>query len=323
MVSIASDMYAEISNFANYCKDGFSHSKKVEGKISNIVLCGMGGSGIAGDFLKAVAPNLRVTVTKTYEIPTSEVGPETLVLVISYSGNTEETLSCLDTAIKKKYRTFAITAGGKLEKVCKAKKIDMIKIPAGKQPRAAAIMIFFSLLKLLENSKVLKIGAAVTETIKLIEENLQKYEEEAKIISQDIARKVPVIYSSYSFAGISYRWKTQINENGKQHAFSNVFSEFNHNEIVGYTLQPENFAVIILKDRLDHPRIKKRMTIFKKLVQEKTKVIEVNSEGKSALARAMSLVLIGDWVSYYVAMMNGQDPTPVDIIEDLKKELKK
>tara|TARA_Y100000310_G_scaffold338992_1_gene430249 strand:+ start:14548 stop:15504 length:957 start_codon:yes stop_codon:yes gene_type:complete len=317
-------MIKVIEEFPAQCQTGLELTQglTVTSKISSIVVAGMGGSGVAGDVLKAYMENQKssilVHVSKDYTLPES-VNSETLVFINSYSGNTEETLSSYNEAVKKNAQIIGITSGGELAEKCNR----VIKLPPNFQPRAALGFLFFPILGVLNNTGIINVSTdEIKETLKLLEDT-EEFRSEGRDIAKQIAERTPLIYATNKFAVAAYRWKCQLNENGKIHAFSNVFSELNHNEIVGYTTsKKEKFVTILLRDALDHPRNIKRMDITKNIISQKADVIEINSKGQSFLARLFSFIYLADYASYFIAMNQRIDPTPVAVIENLKKELR-
>ena len=320
-----SNMLKVIEEFPAQCQTGLelTQGMTVSEKINNIVVAGMGGSGVAGDVLKAIMENQKskipVTVSKDYSLP-AFVDNNTLVFINSYSGNTEETLASYNDAVNKNAQIIGLTSGGELADKCKR----VIKLPPGFQPRAALGFLFFPLLAVLTNANIINISNdEIQETIKMLEEK-EEFNSDGREIAKTIGDRTPLIYASNKFSVAAYRWKCQINENAKTHAFSAIFSELNHNEIVGYTTaKKEDLAVIFLRDSEDHERIKKRMDIMKKIVSQKVDVIEVESKGDSFLSKLFSLMYQSDFASYHLAINKKQDPTPVAVIENLKKELMK
>lgn len=305
--------------------------------IKNVVLIGMGGSAIGGDLARSyLASRLEVPfhVCRHYKLP-EFVDDESLIIASSYSGNTEETLAALDDAIERKAMIAAISTGGMMAEVCKINTIPMATLPGGMQPRAALGFSFVPLLILLEKVKL--IHGATNEIISTIEK-LKIYREEyiedapvksngAKKLAEKLQGKIVIVYSGPTLTDtVAVRWKGQICENSKTLAFANQFAEFNHNELVGWsdlTRKHSNYlVVVILRDKKDHPQIKKRMDIVKPLIEDTgTEVIEVESRGTSDLERMFSLIQFGDFISYYLAILNQQDPTPVITIEMLKAAL--
>jgi len=314
-------MLGVLDDFPKQCKDALSLPKgiTVKGEVTSIVVCGMGGSAIGGDLLKLYlsSSKIPVFVSRDYKVP-EFVDEYTLVFTVSYSGNTEETLSSFHDAKKKNAKIIALTTGGELSKL--AGKI--IKVPAGLQPRAAIGYLFFPMVGVLYNSNMVDIkNDDLNEMLTLLndKENLKT---QAQELAKKIQGKTPIIYSSELLKPVAYRWQTQINENAKYPAFHSAFPEMNHNEINSVSAMDRNrFTAILLKDPNDHPRIKKRMEICKQVMERKIDVNEVEVKGSSLLARMFSTIYLGDYTSYYLAMRERVDPTPVQVIEWLKKQL--
>lgn len=321
MITDRFNMLEVLDNFPKQCRDALTLTKGItaKGEITSIVVCGMGGSGIGGELLKICLSNekLPVFVSKDYKVP-EFVDNYSLVFAVSYSGNTEETLSAFRDAKKKNAQIVAITSGGELAK--EAGKV--IKIPAGLQPRAALGYLFFPMLGVLYNSNLIDVkNTDLNEMLGLLDQK-----EEIKIKAEELAKKmyskIPLIYSSELLKPVAYRWQTQINENAKYPAYHSAFSEMNHNEINAFrAMERGKFLAILLRDEKDHPRIKKRMDICKQIMERRIDVEDVNIKGSSLLARMFYAIYLGDYTSYYLAMRERVDPTPVEVIEWLKKQL--
>ena len=317
-----SNMLKVIEDFPQQCKTALELPKgmSVSGKIDNIVVCGMGGSAVGGDLLKIYMHDSKIPVyvVRDYKVP-NFVDESTLVFAVSYSGNTEETISAFEDAVKKKARIVAVTSGGQLASMAK----KAVKIPSGLQPRAALGYLFFPVLGVLVNSGIADVkGKEVEEMLDILSKA-----DELKAVGERIAKKIgqrtPVIYASEMLAPVAYRWKTQFNENSKVAAFHHAFSEMNHNEIAGYqTMNRSDFIAIFIRDIQDNERIKKRMDITKEIISSRVDVEEVFTKGEHLLSRIFSGIYYGDFVSYYLAIANRLDPTPVTVIENLKKKLR-
>ena len=306
-------------------------------EIKNVVVIGMGGSAIGGDLARSfLSDKLLVPfhICRHYTLP-EFVDDESLVIVSSYSGNTEETLSALDDALGRKAMIAAISTGGMLADVCKINEIPMATLPGGMQPRAALGFSFIPLLMLLQKVGLIE---KIEEQVKTAIESLKTFREDytedtqlsanpAKQLAEKLLGKIVMVYSGPTLTdAVAVRWKGQFCENSKTLAFANQFPEFNHNELVGWSDVTRNFtdklAAIILRDSADHSQVKKRMDIVNPLIEETgAAVIEVESRGSSELERILSLIQMGDFVSYYLAILNDQDPTPVLSIEMLKDAL--
>ena len=316
-------MHQEIKSFSEFVSKGYDVVVPLTVDLApkHILVCGMGGSGIPGDILKNyLDTKVLIDVSKDYEVP-NYVDKDTLVFILSYSGNTEETLECYRSAYQKRAKCVVISSGGKIEAVAKARHDDFIKVPAGHQPRAALPFLFFAMLKVLSANKI--IGDKSNE-VKMVIESLNKdwFEDNAKDLALKLKDTIPVIYSSKRLHSAALRWKTQINENAKTPCFVNVFSELNHNEICGYTKPQEKYHVIILIDQEDNTQMKKRMDLTKNIItSDNCEVTQIKISGDSKLARIFSAIYLGDFASFYLAILNDVNPTPVEVIEKLKKKL--
>lgn len=316
-----SNYLAVLEDFPAQCRNAMALPKgvTVSGEIGTVVVTGMGGSAIGGDFLKSFMrdTNVPVFVNRNYHLP-NFVDKYTLVFAVSYSGNTEETLSAFNEAKERGAKTIAITSGGKLAELCE----KTIKVPENFQPRAALGYLFFPILGVLHNAGIANVkNEELNETLKMVKDT-EKYKDTAQELVKKIDDRIPVIYSSELLGPVAYRWKTQFNENAKIPAFYHLFPEMNHNELVGFAgMDRQKFVVIMIRDDQDDERIRRRMDICKELMEEHVDVIEVHAEGKSLLARMISTSYLGDFTSYYQAIRNRVDPAPVDIITKLKDKL--
>ncbi len=338
------DMLGNLENFPRQCEEAVKIGDKLSLRedysgIDNIVITGLGGSAMGGDILSSyLADELRlpVYVNRDYFLP-AFVDENSLVVTVSYSGNTEETLSAYTIAVERKAKIIGITSGGKLLTLCRDSGRPAVVVPGGLPPRAALGYLFFSALIIMKKLSFIKDKTEeIGETIELLEDLAVEYSpasalssNPAKALACDLQGKLPIIYSASRRLGvITARWRTQINENSKSLIFNHVFPEMNHNEIVGWGGGPreltKNFAVVVLRDSDDYERIKKRIEITKKVIANEPAFIrEVHSRGKGLLARLFSLIYLGDFVSFYLACLYEVDPTPVERIAILKRELAK
>ena len=314
------NMLQVIKDFPKQCREALDLPRgiSVSGEVTSIVVCGMGGSGVGGDLLKTYLHETKIPVfvVKDYKVP-EFVDKYTLVFAVSYSGNTEETLSAFRDAKAKGAKIIGITSGGRLAEEC----AKAIKIPSGLQPRAALGYLFFPMLGVLHNSDIVDVKNPELNEMLSALKNVQQFNDEGEALAKKIREKIPIVYSSQLMEPVAFRWKTQMNENAKLPAFYNVFSEMNHNEIAGYKGMDRKFVAVLLRDKKDNERVRKRMDICKELMEQRSNVEEVKIKGESLLARMISGIYLGDFVSYYLAMWNRVDPTPVEIIEDMKKKL--
>ena len=306
--------------------------------FKNIVVLGMGGSAIGGDLLSdylADELSIPIVVIRGYDIP-KFVDENSLVFAVSYSGNTEETLSALKRCLEAKARVIALTSGGKFAALARENNFPVIKVPAGIQPRAAISYLFFPILKVLERIGIAKERhEEIEETLDILQELSKEYDAKsplknnfAKKVAMSLYQHLPLIYGSEGLLeAVATRWKTQINENSKWPCFWNVFSELDHNEIVGYEIENSinrQVKIVYLQDKEGLSRVEQRREITRKIIEDKVaEFIVCPTRGKGKMARMFSLIFLGDLSSYYLAILNQVDPSPVACIEDLKKELAK
>jgi glucose/mannose-6-phosphate isomerase len=314
-----------IQQFPDLIEDAYSRASgfRVDHNIKNIIIAGMGGSGIGGELLKTYLRgiNLRIEVVKEPILP-KFADKNTLLIVSSYSGNTEETIAVYRQALRKNCKVLGITSNGKLQKLCERNNFPHILMPQGFQPRAALPYSFFMLLRILENSELIPSQKNyVKETIKVLKKNIYK-----SIIVDIVERlkdKIPLIYASDKFGAVVKRWKTQFNENTKIPAFCNVLPEMNHNELQGFGKLSKNFQAIILKDEKDDKIVLKRIKPTKALLKKQgVSSLEISITGSCTLAKIFSAIYIGDLASYYLALKYKVNPDEVPIIEGLKEKLK-
>ncbi len=292
--------------------------------VKGVFIGGMGGSALPGDFIKSLFYPLQfqLHVNKDYKIP-EFIDQKWLSFIISYSGNTEETIAMYKECKKRTNKIVVITSGGKLEKMAKKDKIALIKVPKGLQPRMAIFYMSIPIIKILNNSRTVNIDLhkEVKKAIAIITEEMRR---EAEMIAKKIENKIVLIYSSTRNFILSEKWKISINENSKAPAFFNHFPEWNHNEINGFKNRGKNNIVaIMLKDKKDYIRIRKRFEITKKiLLNQKIEVIDVDISKPNRLSTLIYGIVFGDWVSYELSKLYNQDPYKVPIIEHLKEELR-
>jgi len=316
----------------------FSAPDSTTRNFKNIVVLGMGGSAIGGDLLSnylADELSIPIVVIRGYDIP-GFVDENSLVFAVSYSGNTEETISALKKCLEAKARIIALTSGGKLAVLSQENNFPVIKVPAGIQPRAAISYLFFPILKALERLGLIKERSSeIEETISILQDLSREYcakspseNNLAKKVALSLYQHLPLVYGSEGLLGaVAMRWKTQINENSKWPCFWNVFPELDHNEIVGYEIENKinrQVKIIYLQDKEGLLRVEQRRKITRKIIEDKVaEFIVCPTKGKGKMSRMFSLIFLGDLASYYLAILNQVDPSPVACIEDLKKELAK
>lgn len=303
--------------------------------ITRIVVVGMGGSALAALLAQAwLKGELEVPfeVVRTYDLP-EYVNYHTLVIASSYSGNTEETLAGLDEARKKSAQVAVIAAGGKLGEVAEEESVAHVVLPADLQPRMAVIYNLRALVALMAHFGVVSYDrfAEISDQADWLASESQNWvpgvttdKNYAKQLALLAVGKTPVFYAGSLMAPVAYKWKISWNENAKNVAFWDEYPEFNHNEFLGWTSHPieKPFAIFDLVSKFEHPRILKRFELSDRLLSGKRpKANTVTIAGDSVIAQLLWGSILADFVSIYVAILNGVDPTPVPIIEKLKKEL--
>lgn len=303
----------------------FSFSQ-MPGTPQNIVISGLGGSGIGGTIVQNyTAQNIKIPliVNKNYFLP-AFVNKHTLVIICSYSGNTEETIQAFEDARKKHAPIICITSGGKIADIAGLHKCDCVLIPPGMPPRACLGYSIVQILYCLHHFSVIDgtFKEEIKKSITLLQETSAEIREKAKVLAKQVQGKLPVIYADSAVEGIALRWRQQVNENGKMLGWEQVLPEMNHNELVGWHESNEGLAVIFLRNEQDYERVQLRMEINKEIIGKYTaSVFEVWSSGDSYFERAFYLIHLGDWFSWYLAQEHHVDATEVNVIDYLKGKL--
>ena len=303
---------------------------------SNIVYAGMGGSALAAS-LSITWPgyNVPFEIVRNYDIP-GYVSSETLFIASSYSGNTEETLAALAAAEEAGAHIAVIAGGGKLVEIAKEKGYPLALVPTTGQPRYAVLYNLKALVSILKAAGVVS-GAQVDQQLSLAADYLQRAaaiwaptvatkDNPAKQLAQELMGKSVVVYSGPKIFPAAYKWKISVNENAKQIAWVNQYPEFNHNEFIGWSRQPVDkpYAVIDLRSSYEHARIQKRFVVSEQLLSGmRPTPFVINVEGDTLLEQLLWTVMFGDFVTIYLALLNGIDPAPVELVEKLKTELAK
>ena len=294
--------------------------------ITNVLICGIGGSGIGGQIvakLTQLEATVPVATCNEYFLP-AYVNENTLVVASSYSGNTEEVLSLLDQAIKKGAEIACITSGGQVLELAKKHNFNVIVIPGGNPPRACLGYSFTQLLVYMAHYGIIQKSAIpdIESAIKLIDDQEEEILTIAIDISRQLSGKLPIIYSSAVYDAVAVRFKQQLNENSKMLCWNNKFPELNHNEIVGWTKVNEDLAVIFINDEDDFYRTKARRNFTKKLVDQYAgSVCNVDVKGSNDIEKIIYLVHLTDWISVKIAEMDGTDSIEIRVIDALKAEL--
>ena len=283
---------------------------------TSVIVAGMGGSGIAGRLAQALAERcggLRVSAWSDYGLPAWADGSEHLIAV-SYSGNTAETLSSAGRAAELGCNWEAITTGGRLAELARQHSVPVTAVEPGHQPRAALPLLLVPLLRRLT---LPGIEAQVAETAEVLAEPAG----DAVAIAAQLGGKLTFIYGAGGLATVAYRWRCQIEENAKQLAVHHALPELDHNEIVGWATPPGDAGVVTLREPDEPARLASRWKATRAAAWRDVPVIECRARGESPLARWLSLVQLGDAASVELAHLNGVEPTPVTVIEEMKRRL--
>ncbi|MBC7447145.1 MAG: bifunctional phosphoglucose/phosphomannose isomerase [Hymenobacteraceae bacterium] len=296
----------------------------------HVVVAGVGGSGIGGDVVRGIVLDrlpIPLSVVRTYTVP-AFVGPDTLFIASSFSGDTEETLAAVDAAQARGARIVAITSGGGLLARAEQHGWPTVRIPGeSKLPRANVGYSLVQLLFVLRATGLLgdEFQAELADAIVLLESHQEGVQREARDLAHALSDHLPIIYADARLEAVALRFRQQLNENANQLALVNTFSEMNHNEIVGWENPPAvlaRTAVVLLRTPLDHPRVAVRMELCAPVfAAHAASVTTVDARGGSALAQALYLIQLLDWASVFTARLNGADPLTVPAIDELKARL--
>jgi glucose/mannose-6-phosphate isomerase len=300
--------------------------REVQKKYTNVVVSGLGGSGIGGTIIRDLSSTFStvpVIVNKEYSIP-AFVGPETLFIASSYSGDTEETIAATELAIQKKAHIICITSGGKIAQMAKANNLDLLLIPGGSPPRAnlgyslTQLILIFSATGLLPSQSRSELSAMIP----FLEKNEKSIREKAYSIAQQLFRKRVIIYSDANHEGVSIRFRQQLNENSKMLCWHHVVPEMNHNELVGWTEKSDDFAVVFIRNNSDYSRNQFRMDINKGIVADyASTIVEIWGEGANEIEKTFYIIHLVDWISFFLAELKGVDIMDIKVIDFLKKKL--
>jgi glucose/mannose-6-phosphate isomerase len=297
-------------------------------EIRNILICGLGGSGIGGSIVSDIVSskvNIPIVATKDYSIP-NFVNEHTLVIANSYSGNTEETLYALEKCQAKGAEIAVITSGGKLKAIAEENKYNKIIIPGNQPPRAMFGYAFTELFFILNHYGIIddSFKSDFTKAIELLDTEKSDIQEQAMSLAKKMYKQTPVIYVANGFEGVAVRFRQQINENSKMLCWHHVVPEMNHNELLGWRTNVDDLAVVYFRNKSDYDRNQIRMNINKKVISEYTdNISEIWSKGDSLIENSLYHINLGDWVSWYLSEMNNVDAIEIDVIDFLKGELGK
>jgi len=325
-------MKALVQDFTNQLRDAKIIADKAivspSSQIKNIVVTGLGGSGIGGTIISELVADtcsVPIVVNKDYFLP-AFVDESTLLIVSSYSGNTEETLHALEQAIVKKAQIIAVSGGGKVMQLAKQHQFDFIEVPGGKPPRSAIAYSLVQLMKILTEKGLAeqKLFEDLDAAILLLDQNNETIQSESKKIAEKLFNKIPVLYSLGTCEGTVVRFRQQINENSKMLCWHHTFPEMNHNELVGWTQKNNDLVVVTFHTSFDFNRTKKRYEFCRPIFEKySSEVIDIHAKGSSKLEQFLYLINLGDWISCELADLKGIDPVEVNVINELKEELSK
>jgi glucose/mannose-6-phosphate isomerase len=304
------------------------------GRPDGVVVCGMGGSAIGGDVIGACVSTLAVPyqVVRGYELP-AWVSDATLVIAVSYSGNTEETLSCLARALPRGCRPVCVTSGGRLAALAARHDLPLVTVPGGLQPRASVGYLSTPIGAALEAADLVRaFDEQVAEAIEVVAELAAELapavaddDNEAKTIARRLLNCLPVVYGAGVTAPAARRWKGQLNENAETPAFFNELPELDHNELAGWATNPGvagRAFLVLLDDPAGDERLRRRLAMTASIMQPRVAgLVRVAARGVLPFARVLSSAYVGDYASLYLALLYGIDPSPVAAIEDLKARL--
>jgi len=296
--------------------------------LQNVLISGLGGSGIGGTIVKELIEDkasLPINIIKDYFLP-AYINENSLVIICSYSGNTEETVNVMEMAIAKKAKIVCITSGGKVQELAIQNNCDIVIIPGGMPPRSCIGYSITQLFNVFDFFEICKCNALseLEKSIELLNTEIEDIKHKANSLSLRLLNMLPVIYSLGATEGVSIRFRQQINENSKMLCWHHVLPEMNHNELVAWTEKNDNIVVIIWRYATDYSRNVKRLEICKEVFNKYTNnIIEIETKGETPIQRAIYAIHLGDWISVMIADLKKVDATDISIITHLKDELSK
>lgn len=299
---------------------------KREAEINHVLICGLGGSGIGGNLafdLTADQISVPLLINKGYDLP-SFAGANTLLILCSYSGNTEETLNCTMQAVERGLKPVCISSGGELKALAEQNNFDFIEVPGGFPPRTTLGFGGTIILHILDQFALIdfSVDEEITEVANFLHNEQEGIKAKSLILAKNLKDKTVIVYSEDRIASATLRLKQQINENAKSNCWINVLPELNHNELVGWKVKNETLCGLFLRTGFENPRNQLRFDFIKPIVSENVAAVyEVLAKGESFLIQYFYHIHFGDWLSYYLALEHGQDPVEVKVIDRLKHHL--
>jgi glucose/mannose-6-phosphate isomerase len=333
-----SNLRQMLCDYPEQFKAGFELAKdiKLEGNFKNMVISGIGGSALPGNLLRTYLNDLykrknlhhfQIFQNRFYTLP-PESYDQSINIICSYSGNTEETIASFNEALKNNLSCVGVSSGGEIESVSKKNNVPYVKLPVPYpdfQPRVGSGYFFSVMLQVLINQGIAPDErSSIDQSVTQLTNSLSEIESLSKDVAKKLVGKTPVIYSSTQYKAIAMINKIKINENAKTPAFWNYLPELDHNEMLGFTLPQAKFFILMYRDPSDHPRNVLRFEATSKLLKEKGLEVEIiDMKGENVFYKMFWSLMLGDFISYYLALEYHQNPTPIVMVEDLKKILAK
>jgi len=332
------DMYGKILKFPSMIGHSILITSELHmprvGEPDAVVCCGMGGSGMGLDLVKAWLVDeatVPIEVVKDYRLP-GYASAKTLACVVSYSGDTEEALSCMRDAFKRGSKFLSISSGGEVEEFCSKHDTPHLKVPPDLPPRSALPYLFVPIIKLLQDNGVIppKKMKEVEESARPVEMEVQavridvpSFRNEAKTLASTLRGRFPAIYGHGILGSIGLRFRQQLNENAKMYAINNNFPELDHNELeASHFVNNERAIVVILRSRFESDQVARTIDASRDIFRSKGQtVLEVRAQGDTPISEALSLTVKLDMTSLYLALLNGVDPVSTPSIWALKERL--
>jgi len=326
-------MYSIIKNFPQNLQEAINQVKKTSLQnlthpIRNIIITGMGSSGLAGTLVKQwVADKLSMPLANNhdYQLP-AYVDEHTLLIVVSYSGNTQETIEAFQTGIKQRANILVITSGGNLQKMAHEQGIDVLPLPKYLPPRACIDHTIVQILFILYFHRLLnwEFLPELQAAIQLIRDSQSQMQTEAEQLALQIQGCLPIIYTIAAYEAVAIRLRHQLNENSKQLCWHHILPELAHNEIVGWesNYDQNHIAVILLNGYIEDVNLNRQLETTQEIIRKHTNRITVlNAQGSTHLIRSLYLIHLSDWISFYLAQEKGIDPLEVKYIDQIKTSL--
>ena len=327
-----SNLNKTLQDFPQQFTDALRFTKEIRtlGEFDEVLVCGMGGSALPADilatYLTAAGEKLPIRICRDYTLP-STANNQTLVLASSYSGNTEETLSAFAQARKRGLQVVGFSKGGELLDLCRANNYPCVVYPdlgPDFQPRYASGYAFAAMASVLAHTGLIKEERLLE--IAALPDFLARYQlaKQGEEAAKQVKGSIPLVYSSEKYlTSLARIIKIKFNESSKTQSFFNAFPELNHNEMIGFTNLLSRYTALIFFDPAEHPQTLKRMRITADLLRQKgVNLLNFELQGESTLQKIFYGLYLGDWIAYYLALLNGVDPTPVAMVEELKAKLK-